>query len=122
MKRYECAVIFAPTVGSDVLENSTKKYAEIITSRGGSLAELDNWGKRTLAYEIQYHREGYYYFYRFQAKNDVLEELNRQLRIDENVIRHMIVRDDPKPVRVRKAIEEPTEPEEEDSVDEKEDE
>ncbi|UCG52149.1 MAG: 30S ribosomal protein S6 [Candidatus Latescibacterota bacterium] len=96
MKNYECAVIFAPTLGTDVLETSTKKYADIITSRGGNLKELDNWGKRGLAYEINFHREGFYYFYRFSGGSDVLGELNRQLRIDENVIRHMIVRDEPR--------------------------
>jgi len=102
LKKYECAVIFAPTVGSDVLESSTKKYAEVITSRGGTLDELDEWGKRTLAYEINYHREGFYYFYRFQGSNEILGELNRQLRIDENVLRHMIVRDDPRAQAAKK--------------------
>ncbi|UCH85014.1 MAG: 30S ribosomal protein S6 [Candidatus Latescibacterota bacterium] len=108
MKKYECAVIFVPTVGNDVLESSTKKYAEVITSRGGNLEELDSWGKRTLAYEIDYHREGYYYFYRFEGSNDILGELNRQMRIDENVLRHMIVVDSAKARSLRKPVEEPT--------------
>lgn len=94
MKDYECAVIFAPNTGGEDLETATKKYSEVITSRGGELTELDNWGKRTLAYEINYHREGFYYFFRFKAGNEVINELNRQLRIDERVIRHMIVRDE----------------------------
>jgi small subunit ribosomal protein S6 len=94
LKDYECAVIFAPTTGGEDLETATKKYSEVITSRGGELAELDNWGKRTLAYEINYHREGFYYFYRFKGGNEIINELNRQLRIDERVIRHMIVRDE----------------------------
>jgi small subunit ribosomal protein S6 len=102
LKKYECAVVFAPTVGTDVLDSSTKRYTEVITSRGGTLDELDNWGKRTLAYEINHNREGFYYFYRFQGSNEILVELNRQLRIDENVLRHMIVRDDPKPQRESK--------------------
>ena len=98
MKRYECAVVLAPSIGSDGVESSTKKYKEIIASGGGSLTAIDDWGKRPLAYEINYHKEGYYHFYRFEAGNDTINELNRQMRIDENVIRHMIVRDDPKPV------------------------
>jgi small subunit ribosomal protein S6 len=93
VKKYECAVVVAPTVGSDVLENTAKKYTDIITSRGGKFKELDDWGKRGLAYEINYHREGYYHFYRFEGTNEILTELNRQLRIDENVLRHMIVLD-----------------------------
>jgi small subunit ribosomal protein S6 len=79
-----------------VLESSTKKYTDIITSRGGTLSEIDNWGKRGLAYEIEDHREGFYHFYRFKGDTAILDELNRQLRIDENVIRHMIVRDEHK--------------------------
>jgi len=118
LKKYECAVIFVPTVGNDVLESSTKKYAEVITSRGGNLEELDSWGKRTLAYEIDYHREGYYYFYRFQGGNEILAELNRQMRIDENVLRHMIVRDLDKARSLRKPVEERTETEDADAVDE----
>lgn len=94
MNKYECAVIVVPSADSAVLDNTAKKYTEIITSRGGTLTKLDDWGKRSLAYEINYHREGYYHFYRFEGNNDVVNELNRQLRIDENVLRHMIVRDD----------------------------
>ena len=94
MRNYECAVIFAPGMSGEDLETATKKYSEVITSRGGDLTELDNWGKRTLAYEINHHREGFYYFYRFKGENEIINELNRQLRIDERVLRHMVVRDE----------------------------
>lgn len=94
MKDYECVVIFAPAVAGDALVGATKKYADVITAQGGEIKEIDDWGKRSLAYEINYHREGHYFFYRFKSGKEVLDELTRQLRIDENVIRHMIVRDD----------------------------
>ncbi len=94
MKDYECAVIFTPTLAGEVLANATKRYADLIASRGGELTAVDDWGKRALAYEINYHREGFYCFYRFKGNRDLLTELDRQLRIDENVIRHMIVRDE----------------------------
>ena len=94
MKKYECAVVVAPNVGTDVLENCTKKYTEVITSLGGSLTEIDDWGKRSLAYEIEDHKEGYYHFYRFEGRKNIVDELDRQLKIDENVIRHIIVRDE----------------------------
>ena len=109
MKDYECAVIFAPTLAAEVLASATKKYADIITSRGGELKETDNWGKRSLAYEINYHREGFYCFYRFKGGAEILNELTRQLRIDETVIRHMIVRDEvkgrPRPEPAREGAE-----------------
>ena len=108
MKKYECAIVVAPTVGSDVLESNTKKYTEVITSRGGSLTEIDDWGKRSLAYEIDDHKEGYYHFYRFLSGKEIIDELDRQLKIDENVIRHMIVRDEtPPPVVKREETPEP---------------
>jgi small subunit ribosomal protein S6 len=100
VRKYECAIVLAPNVGSDGVENSTTKYKEIITSRGGELVAFDDWGKRSLAYEVNYHREGYYHFYRFSGGKDVVDELNRQLRIDENVIRHIIIRDEQKPAPV----------------------
>jgi len=83
-------------VGTDVLTSSTKKYTEVITSRGGQFTGVDDWGKRSLAYEIAFHREGFYHFYKFDGDGEIINELNRQMRIDENVIRHMIIRDEPK--------------------------
>jgi small subunit ribosomal protein S6 len=94
LKDYECVVIFTPAVAGDALTGATKKYVDVITTQGGEIKEIDDWGKRSLAYEIDFHREGHYLFYRFKGGNNVLNELTRQLRIDENVIRHMIVRDD----------------------------
>ena len=96
MKKYECAVIFVPGLAGEGLDSCTKKYSDVITSHGGTLNKLDEWGKRGLAYEINDHREGYYYFYRFEGTSEILGELNRQMRIDENVLRHMIVRDEGK--------------------------
>jgi len=58
------------------------------------MTALETWGKRRLAYEIQHHAEGYYFFYRFRGQDRVVNELDRQLRIDESVIRHMVVRDE----------------------------
>ncbi|MFQ5511278.1 MAG: 30S ribosomal protein S6 [Candidatus Krumholzibacteriia bacterium] len=96
MNKYECAVIYAPGLGTEVLEGSARKYTDIITSQGGAFKGLDDWGKRGLAYEIKYHKEGFYHFYKFEGSGKVIDELNRQLRIDENVLRHMIVRDEEK--------------------------
>ena len=97
MQKYECAIVLTPGLASDALETSTKKYKDVIASNGGSLTAVDEWGKRSLAYEINYHKEGFYYFYRFEGDKALVDELSRQLKIDENVIRHMVVRDDPKP-------------------------
>lgn len=94
MRSYECAVIFEPSVSEEALKGTTAKYVDIIASGGGEITTVETWGKRRLAYEIMKQPEGHYFFYRFRGANPLLGELGRQLRIDEHVLRHMIVRDE----------------------------
>lgn len=94
MRSYECAVIVHPAVHEDGLRASTAKYVDIIAKGGGEITKVETWGKRRLSYEIMKQPEGHYFFYRFRGANTVVEELGRQMRIDENILRHMIVRDE----------------------------
>ena len=94
MRSYECAVIVHPAVHEDELRTSTAKYVDIIAKSGGEITKVETWGKRRLSYEIMKQPEGHYFFYRFRGANSVLDELGRQMRIDENILRHMIVRDE----------------------------
>ena len=94
MRSYECAVIFAPTLGDDEVNTGARKYAQVISDQGGQLTGVETWGKRRLAYEIDHHNEGHYFFYKFRGEGELLTELGRQLRIDEGIIRHMIIRDE----------------------------
>lgn len=94
MRSYECAVIMHPAVTEDALRVSTAKYVEVIAHGGGEITKLETWGKRRLAYEIMHQGEGHYFFYRFRGADTLVDELGRQLRIDENVLRHLIVRDE----------------------------
>jgi len=94
VRSYECVVIFRPTVGDEGLKLGTSKFAGVIAGQGGELTGLETWGKRKLAYEIEDHFDGHYFLYRFRGGKVVLDELGRQLRIDESVIRHMIVVDE----------------------------
>lgn len=94
MRSYECVVIFYPGVDDEGLKAGTDKYAGVISSGGGEITRLEKWGKRKLAYEIDDHSEGHYFLYRFRCENRVLDELGRQMRIDESVLRHLVVRDE----------------------------
>lgn len=94
MRSYECAVIVHPAVNDDGLRASTAKYVEIIAKSGGEITKVETWGKRRLSYEIMKQPEGTYFFYRFRGANTLIDELGRQMRIDENVLRHLIVRDE----------------------------
>jgi small subunit ribosomal protein S6 len=94
MRSYECAVVLHPAVNEDGLKASTARYVDIISRSGGEITRVETWGKRRLSYEIMKQPEGHYYFYKFRGGSTLVSELGRHLRIDENVLRHMIVRDE----------------------------
>ena len=71
-----------------------EKVKEYITRFGGTVTEVDEWGKRKLAYEIQKMREGFYYFVRFESDATCPGEVEKRIRIMENVIRYLCVRQD----------------------------
>ena len=67
---------------------------ELVVRYGGEITNIDEWGKRRLAYEIQKMREGYYYFIQFDAASDTPAEIERRIRIMEPVIRYLCVKQD----------------------------
>lgn len=93
MNNYECIIIVSPDAGETGAKESAFKYAKTIVTGGGEITKMEDWGKRRLAYEIEKFQEGFYTLYNFRAERSVLTELDRQLRLDESVLRHLIVRD-----------------------------
>lgn len=93
MNNYECIIIVSPAVGETASKDSAAKYARVIVSGGGEITKMEDWGKRRLAYEINKLHEGFYTLYNFRGDRAVLGELDRQLRLDETILRHLIVRD-----------------------------
>ena len=67
---------------------------EYVVRYGGTITNVDEWGKKRLAYEIQKMREGFYYFIQFEADATAPAEIERHVRIMENVIRYLCVRQD----------------------------
>jgi small subunit ribosomal protein S6 len=94
VRSYECAIVFYPALGDDGVKQGLSKFLGVIDGQGGEITGVESWGKRKLAYEIDHQTEGYYYFIKFRGKNELLTELGRQLRIDESVLRHLIVKDE----------------------------
>lgn len=94
MRNYECVYILAPTLDDTSLKEENEKFNEVVTSRNGSVHSLDSWGKRKLAYPIKKFQEGFYFLMKFSGDNEVLEELNRLFRFDDQVLRHLIVVDE----------------------------
>lgn len=94
MNKYELAVVVSAKIEDEDRAATIEKVKEIITRFGGTVTEVDEWGKRRLAYEIQKMREGFYYFVRFEADAACPAEVERRVRIMENVIRYLCVRQD----------------------------
>ncbi len=94
MNKYELAVVFNAKLEDEERAAELEKVKDIITRFGGTVLDVDDWGKRKLAYEIQKMREGYYYFVHFEADPTCPGELESRVRIMESVIRYLCVRQD----------------------------
>ncbi len=91
MNKYEGVFIFFPDVEEANREQTFDRVKALIEA-DGAIDEIDEWGMRKLAYEIEDYREGYYRIVRFQTSPDTLAEVDRVLRISDPVMRHMMIR------------------------------
>lgn len=91
MRNYEAVVIVDPRLEEAAIQQAVDKLTKVIQARG-EMAKLDQWGRRRLAYEIDHLKEGHYFVANFKAEADLIEDLDRTLRIGEEYIRHKIVR------------------------------
>jgi len=90
MRNYEVVLIFHPDLDETALNDALEKVKGWITSAGGTIAKIDVWGKRRLAYTIRKQREGQYYLFTVELPAAFTNELDRNLRFHEPVIRYMI--------------------------------
>ena len=90
MKNYELVYVVRPNAEDEVKEAVLNKIQEVISANGG-VEKVDTWGNKKLAYPIAKFTEGFYVLVNFKASADLPKELDRNLKINENVIRHMIV-------------------------------
>ena len=98
MRAYELMVILNPEVEDRAVEPSLSKFLEIVTNAGGTIDNLDIWGRRRLAYEIQKKSEGIYAVVNFTASPETAAELDRVLNLNESVMRTKIIRPEDKKV------------------------
>jgi small subunit ribosomal protein S6 len=87
-------VILSPEIGDDVISESLDRLSQTVTSRGGEIVDVNHWGRRRLAYPIKRHLEGNYVVSQVKLDPETVPDLESNLRISEEVIRHMIVRAD----------------------------
>lgn len=94
MKNYETIFILHPSLDEEAFKANVEKFKGVIENGGGVVDNVDLWGKRKLAYEIDKVSEGYYTLINFTASPELPKELDRVFRINDSVIRHIIVRDE----------------------------
>ena len=94
MNKYELALVLSAKLEDEARSEKLEKVKEMITRFGGTITNVDDWGKKKLAYEIQKMNEGFYYFIQFDAEATAPAQLEDRLRIEENVIRYLCVRSD----------------------------
>jgi small subunit ribosomal protein S6 len=94
MNKYELCVVVNATIEDDARAKVVDKCKAYVERFGGTITEVDDWGKKKLAYEIQKMTEGYYYFVQFDAESTAPAEIESRIRIMDNVIRYLIVRAD----------------------------
>ena len=92
MNKYELTVVVNAKIEDDVRVATVEKVKEYVARYGGTVTNVDEWGKKRLAYEIQKMKEGFYYFIQFEADATAPAEIERHVRIMENVIRYLCVK------------------------------
>ena len=96
LRQYEVMVILDPELDERTVAPSLETYLNVVTADGGTVDNVDVWGKRRLAYEINKKNEGIYAVLDLTATPDSVKELDRQLGLNESVVRTKVIRPDAK--------------------------
>ena len=94
MNKYELALVVSAKVEDEVRDAVVEKAKGYITRYNGNVTEVEEWGKKKLAYDIQKMSDGFYYFIQFEAESSVPAEVEQNVRIMDNVLRFLCVRKD----------------------------
>ncbi|HEY8439737.1 MAG TPA: 30S ribosomal protein S6 [Candidatus Limnocylindrales bacterium] len=94
MRRYELMLVLRPDVADDRAQAVIDRTTRGLVAAGGSIVKVAPWGRRRLAYQIDRYREGSYHIILFEAPSDAIAEMERTLLITEEVLRHLVTRDE----------------------------
>ena len=92
MNKYELALVVNAKIEDEAREAVVEKAKSYVARYGGTVTEVEEWGKKRLAYEVQKMREGFYYFIQFEADATCPAEVERRVRIMDNVLRYLVVK------------------------------
>ena len=92
LRDYELVLITSPELADEVLEATVDSVSKFVTESGGAVSDVERWGKRKLAYPLKHFMEGNYVLARFKMNPASGKQLEANLRISENVLRHLLIR------------------------------
>ena len=99
MREYETVICVRTNLDEAEQEKEVRTVTDLITEKGGEVVLVDPWGRRRLAYEVNKHNEGMFTLVRYLGNNEILREMERRFRINENLLRHLtVVAEAPVPV------------------------
>jgi small subunit ribosomal protein S6 len=102
-RKYELVYLFKPETPEQTMTDMHAQVASIVERMGGTIEKTENWGRRKLAYEIGHHKEGIYVLEVFFGSGDLTKELDRRLKVSDDLMRHLIVRVDEDEVVVERS-------------------
>lgn len=94
MKRYETIFIINTDLPDDELNSLIERYSDIVTAYKGTIVKIEKWGKRKLAYEIKKQTNGYYVMFDYAGKSAIINELERNFKIDDKILKFMTIMKD----------------------------
>ncbi len=92
VRDYELVLIVNPEVDEESLENTVSSVSQYITDRGGTVSDVERWGKKKLAYQLRHFLEGTYMLARFKMSPSRTRELEASLQISEDILKHMLIK------------------------------
>lgn len=96
MRAYEIMYIIRPNIEDEAKKSLVERFDGILTSNGAEVVDSKEWGKRRLAYEINDFRDGYYQLVKVNAAPVAVEEFTRLAKISEDIIRHIVIKEEAK--------------------------
>ena len=92
MSFYENTLVTKQDLGKTELEKIKEKYNDIINNNSGKVIKIEEWGLLNLARKIKRYKKGFYIHYKFEGSKETLNEINKKIKIDSSIIRHLVVK------------------------------
>jgi len=88
---YESAVLINAALDDETIKNLIERIKETITTNGGDILEIEDWGRKRLAYQVKKSKIGYYAIFRFNSPTDIVPKIERNYQLDENILRYLTI-------------------------------